>query len=123
MFLQPSSDVSCLTLEASCRTGEPLQNFDLNPLFNSWGYTVLIPMMHSFFGPHQEDVQALQGHVNSIRPSIQFTMEKEQSTVLDVLMTRKELGFRSSTYCCIPGKKGYNNTCVLKIYTPLFETS
>ena len=28
--------------------------------------------------PHQEDVQTLHDHVNSIRPSIQFTMEKEQ---------------------------------------------
>ena len=28
--------------------------------------------------PHQEDVQILLDHVNSIRPSIQFTMEKEQ---------------------------------------------
>ena len=25
--------------------------------------------------PHQEDVQILLGHMNSIRPSIQFTME------------------------------------------------
>ena len=28
--------------------------------------------------PHQEDVQILLDHVNSIRASIQFTMEKEQ---------------------------------------------
>ena len=28
--------------------------------------------------PHQEDVQTLLDHVNSIRPSIQFTLEKEQ---------------------------------------------
>ena len=28
--------------------------------------------------PHKEDVQILLDHVNSIRPSIQFTMEKEQ---------------------------------------------
>ncbi len=28
--------------------------------------------------PHQEDVQILLDHVNSIRPSVQFTMEKEQ---------------------------------------------
>ena len=27
--------------------------------------------------PHQENVQALMDHVNSIRPYIQFTMEKE----------------------------------------------
>ena len=28
--------------------------------------------------PHQEDVQTLLDHMNSIRPSIQFTIEKEQ---------------------------------------------
>ena len=29
--------------------------------------------------PHQEDVQILLDHVNSVRPSIQFTMEKESN--------------------------------------------
>ena len=51
--------------------------------------------------PHQEDVQILLDHVNSIRPSIQFTMEKEQDNelpFLDVLVKRTEQGFRSSEY-------------------------
>ena len=51
--------------------------------------------------PHQEDVQILLDHVNSIRPSVQFTMEKEQDNklpFLDVLVTRTEQGFRSSVY-------------------------
>ena len=51
--------------------------------------------------PHQEDVQILLDHVNSIRSSIQFTMEKEQDNklpFLDVLVTRTEKGFRSSVY-------------------------
>ena len=42
--------------------------------------------------PHQEDVQILLDYVNSIRPSIQFTMEKEQDSklpFLDVFVTRK----------------------------------
>ena len=50
---------------------------------------------------HQEDVQILVDHVNSIRPSIRFTMEKEQDNklpFLDVLVTRTEQGFRSSLY-------------------------
>ena len=51
--------------------------------------------------PHQEDIQILLDHVNSIRPSIQFTMEKEQDNklpFLDVLVTRTEQGFRLSVY-------------------------
>ena len=51
--------------------------------------------------PYQEDVQILLGHVNSIRPSIQFAMEKEQDNkllFLDVLVTRTEQGLRSSVY-------------------------
>ena len=51
--------------------------------------------------PHQEDVQILLDHVNSIRPSIQFCMEKEQDNklpFLDVLVTHTEQGFRSSVY-------------------------
>ena len=43
--------------------------------------------------PHQEDVQILFDHMNSIRPSIQFTMEKEQDNKLC-----REQGFRSSVY-------------------------
>ena len=51
--------------------------------------------------PHQEDVQVLLGHVNTIRPSIQFTMEKEkdnQLAFLDILITRTECGFKTSVY-------------------------
>ena len=51
--------------------------------------------------PHQEDVQILLDHVDSIRPSIQFTMEKEQDNklpFLDVLVICTEQGFRSSVY-------------------------
>ena len=47
--------------------------------------------------PHLEDVQILLDDVNSIRPSIQFTTEKEQDNklpLLDVLVTRTEQGFR-----------------------------
>ena len=54
-----------------------------------------------FLWPHQEDVQTLLDHVNSIRPSIQFTMEKEQDNklpFLDILLTHTEQGFRSSVY-------------------------
>ena len=50
---------------------------------------------------HREDVQILLDHVNSIRPSIQFTMEKEQDNklpFLDVLVTHTEKEFRSSVY-------------------------
>ena len=50
---------------------------------------------------HQEDVQILLDDVNSIRRSIQFTMEKDQDNklpFLDVLVTRTEHGFRSSVY-------------------------
>ena len=46
--------------------------------------------------PHQEDVQALLNRVNSIQPSIQFSMEKEQDNklpFLDILVTRTEQGF------------------------------
>ena len=51
--------------------------------------------------PYQEDVQILLDHMNSIRPSIQFTMEKEQDNklpFLDVLVTCTEQGFRSSVH-------------------------
>ena len=43
-----------------------------------------------FLWPHQEDVQALMDHVNSIHPSVQFTIEKEQGnkfSFLDMLIT------------------------------------
>ena len=51
----------------------------------------------------QENVQKLLDHVNSIQPSIQFTMEKEKDNkllFLDVLVTRTETeqGLRSSVY-------------------------
>ena len=51
--------------------------------------------------PHQEDIQVLLEHVNTIRPSIQFTMEKEkdnQLAFLDILITRTECGFKTSVY-------------------------
>ena len=51
--------------------------------------------------PYEEDVQTLLDHMNSIQPSIQFTMEKVQDNklpFLDVLVTRREQGFRSSLY-------------------------
>ena len=51
--------------------------------------------------PHQEDIQTLLDHMNSIRPSIQFTMEKVQDnklSFLNVLVTCTEQGFRSSVY-------------------------
>ena len=50
---------------------------------------------------HQEDVQTLLDHVNSIRSSIQFTMEKEQGnklSFLDVLVAYTEQIFRSFVY-------------------------
>ena len=43
--------------------------------------------------PNQEDVQILLNHVNSIRPSIQFTLEKEQDNklrFLDILVTHAD---------------------------------
>ena len=51
--------------------------------------------------PYQEDIQILLDHVNSIRTSIQFTMEKEPDKklpFLDVLVTCTEQGFRSYVY-------------------------
>ena len=51
--------------------------------------------------PHQEDVQILLDHVNSIRPSIQFTMEKESNNTLpflNVLISQTEQGFTTSIY-------------------------
>ena len=51
--------------------------------------------------PHQEDVQTLLDHMNSILPSIQFTMEKEQGNklpFLGVLVTCTEQRFRSYVY-------------------------
>ena len=51
--------------------------------------------------PHQEDVQILLDHVNSIRSSIQFTLEKEQDKklpFLDVLVTCREQGFGSFVF-------------------------
>ena len=51
--------------------------------------------------PPQEVVQTLLDHVNSIRLSIQFTMEKEQDNklpFLNVLVACTEQGFRPSVY-------------------------
>ena len=52
------------------------------------------------FWPHQEDVQTLLDHVNSIWPSIQLNMEKEDNKLsfIDVSIICTEHGFRSSTY-------------------------
>ena len=50
---------------------------------------------------HQEDVQTLVDYENSIRPAIQFTIEKEQDnrlSFLDVLIIHTEQGFRLSVY-------------------------
>ena len=38
-----------------------------------------------FLWPHQEDVQTLLDHMNSVQPSIQFTMEKDQDNKLPFL--------------------------------------
>ena len=51
--------------------------------------------------PHQEDILTLLDHVNSIRPSIQFPLEKKEdnrSSFLNVLITCIEQGFRSFVY-------------------------
>ena len=50
--------------------------------------------------PHQVDVQALMNHVNSIHPSIQFIMEKEQDNKLSFLdvLTCIDQGFSTSMY-------------------------
>ena len=42
--LRPSSGAYCWTWEPSCRNWESSQNFELNPLFNPRGWTVLIPL-------------------------------------------------------------------------------
>ena len=50
---------------------------------------------------HQENVWVLLDHMNSIWPSIQFTMEKEQEkklSFLPVLITHSEQRFRLSVY-------------------------
>ena len=70
------------------------------------GYTSLKPSMWLRYvddtfilWPHQEDVQTLLDHVNSIQLSIQFMMEKEQDNklpFLDVFVTCTEQGFSSS---------------------------
>ena len=49
--------------------------------------------------PYEEDVKTLLDYVNFIRPTIQFTMEKEPDKkwfFLDKLITRTERGIRSS---------------------------
>ena len=51
--------------------------------------------------PHQEDVQILLDHINSIQLSIQFIMQKEHHNklpFLNVLATSTEKRFRSSMY-------------------------
>ena len=51
---------------------------------------------------HQEDVQILLDHVNSTRPLIRFTMEKESNNTLpflDVQISQTEQGFKTSVYC------------------------
>ena len=51
--------------------------------------------------PHQDDINILFHHVNSVRPSIQFTMEnKNEKSVafLDVKVTRTNRGFSTGIY-------------------------
>ena len=70
--------------------------------------------------PHQKDVQILLDYVNSIRPSIQFTMEKKQVkklTFLDILVTRTEQGFMSSVYLKPTFTRQYINFNSLHPYT------
>ena len=50
---------------------------------------------------HQEDVQALMDHEQSIHPSIQFRIEKEQDnklSFLDMLIIYTDQGFSTSVY-------------------------
>ena len=73
-----------------------------SPELNQTIYTVNYGEIMTFIlWPHQEDVQMLLDHLNSIRPSIQLIMEKEQDNnlpFLDVLVTRTEQAFRLSVY-------------------------
>ena len=60
---------------------------------------------------HQEDVQTLLDHMNSIRPSIKFIMEKEQDNklpYLDVLVTHTEQGFKSLYLVMVNGIRTSN---------------
>ena len=64
---------------------------------------------------HNENVEALLTHMNSIRPSIQFTMEKEsngQLPFLDVLVERQDDGFSTSVY-----RKATNTGRYLNFYS------
>ena len=49
--------------------------------------------------PHQEDIQILLDHVNSIRPPIQFTMEKEQNNKLLFLDVRGAFNSFQTFFC------------------------
>lgn len=50
--------------------------------------------------PHQEEVQLVLDHFNSIRTLIQFTMEKENNKLafLDVLISETEHGIKTFVY-------------------------
>ena len=50
---------------------------------------------------HQEDVQTLLDHVNSIQPSIQFTMEKEQDKKLPFLNVLVTMEFNMINNLCL----------------------
>ena len=50
---------------------------------------------------HQQDASLFLDHINSLRPSIQFTMERENNNkipFLDVQIEKTEGGFRTSVY-------------------------
>ena len=102
---------SCLLLFPQCVTNTSSKGNLLSCSFSvvmALGSTSLKPSMWLRYvddtlilWPRQENVQILLDHVNSIQPSIQFTMEKEQDNklpFLNVLVTRTEQGSRSSVY-------------------------
>ena len=66
--------------------------------------TIWLRYIHNTFiiWPLQKDVQILLDDVNSIKHSIQFTIEKESNNTLpflDVPISRTEQGFKTSVYC------------------------
>ena len=54
------------------------------------------------YSPHQEEVQVLLDHMNSVRSSIQLTTDKErnnQLAFLDEITTPREKEFKRYVYC------------------------